>query len=175
MGSYQLQEVKTLDGLILDTTLYNIEFTQKDLVTKTYEKNVKITNKTTIVEFSKQDISGNSELIGAKLSVIDENGGIIDTWLSTEQPHKIEGLISGKKYILREEQAPDGYMIAEQIEFTVDSKQEAQVVVMKDKPILQEIPVIQTGNPINNILLISSTIVSTLGITIGTIILKRKF
>ena len=128
---------------------------------------------TSLVSCSKQDVTGNSELIGAKLSVIDENGEIIDTWISTEQTHKIEGLINGKKYILREEQAPDGYMIAEDIEFTVGS--EKKVVVMKDNPVLQEIPVIQTGNPVNNILLLSSTIVSTLGITVGTIILKRKF
>lgn len=173
MGSYQLQEIETIDGLVLDTTLYNIEFTQTDLETKIYEQTVKIINRTTILEFSKQDTNGNGELVGAKLSVIDENGEIIDKWISTKQTHKIEGLIAGKKYILREEQAPDGYMIAEDIEFTVGSEKET--VVMKDKPILQEIPVIQTGNPINNILLSSSTIVSALGIIVGTIILKRKF
>ena len=34
MGEYQLQETKTLEGLVLDETVYDVVFTQKDLTTK---------------------------------------------------------------------------------------------------------------------------------------------
>ena len=52
---------------------------------------------------------------------------MVDTWISTEETHKIEGLAAGKTYILREEAAPMGYEIAEDIEFTVKNKNDYEV------------------------------------------------
>ena len=113
MGIYELQEIKTLDGLVLDTTKYEVKFTQKDQVTKVYTETKRLSNNTTIIEISKTDITGEKQLIGAKLTVVDEDGNIIDSWVSNEENHKIEGLTVGKTYILREEIAPEGYTIAE--------------------------------------------------------------
>lgn len=90
MGTYELEETKTLDGLVLNDTKYEIKFEQEDLIRKVYEDKENISNDTTIFEFSKKSITGDDELEGAKLSVTDENGKIIDTWTSSKDNHKIE-------------------------------------------------------------------------------------
>ena len=78
MGTYEIVETKTLDGLVLNTTKDEVKFEQKDLTTKIYETKLDISNDTTLVEFSKTDITGDKELIGAKLTVLDNENNIID-------------------------------------------------------------------------------------------------
>lgn len=133
MGTYELEETKTLNGLVLNDNKYEIKFEQEDLIKKVYEVKEDISNDTTIFEFSKKDITGDNELEGAELSVIDENDNIIDTWTSTKNTHKIEGLVVGKTYKLREEISPDGYVRATMIEFKVENTTEIQKVEMIDK------------------------------------------
>ena len=133
MGIYEIEETKTLDGLILNTTKYEVKFEQKDLTTKVYDNQLDVSNDTTLVEFSKTDITGDKELPGAKLQVIDEDGNIIDEWTSTESTHKIEGLKVGSEYTLKEEIAPDGYVISNEVKFTIKDTNEIQKVNMKDK------------------------------------------
>ena len=85
----------------------------------------------TQVVVSKQDTTTSAELPGATLQIIDpETNNVIHEWTSTKEPHVIEGLIDGKEYILRENQAPIGYDIAEEIKFTVGKDSE---IVMYDK------------------------------------------
>ena len=131
LGNYELQEIKTIDGLALNDTKYDVKFEQKDTVTKNYTETRKIVNDTTLVEISKTDITNEEELKGAKLSVIDENNNVIDSWISDGKTHKIEGLIYGKSYILREEIAPKEYVKATDVKFTVKDK--IQKVKMVDK------------------------------------------
>ena len=133
MGTYELQEIKTLDGLVLNDKKYEIKFEQKDLVTKVYEVKEDISNDTTVFEFSKTDITGEKELVGAKLTVIDENDKVVDSWTSGEKTHKIEGLVVGKEYTLKEETAPNGFVVATEIKFRVENTTEIQKVTMIDK------------------------------------------
>ena len=133
MGIYEIEETKTLDGLILNTTKYEVKFEQKDLTTKVYDSQLDVLNDTTLVEFSKTDITGDKELPGAKLQVIDEEGNVIDEWISTENTHKIEGLKVGSEYTLKEEIAPDGYVISNEVKFNIKDTNEIQKVNMKDK------------------------------------------
>ena len=133
MGTYEIEETKTLDGLVLNTTKYEVKFEQQDLTTKVYDTKLDVSNDTTLVEFSKIDITGEKELPGAKLTVLDSENNIIDTWTSTEETHKIEGLTVGKEYTLKEEIAPDGYVIATEIKFKVEDTNEIQKVKMIDK------------------------------------------
>ena len=136
MGTYELQEVKTLDGLVLNETKYEVKFTQKDTTTKVYTETREIVNDTTLVEISKTTITGDKELPGAELSVIDENGKVIDKWTSSNKAHTIEGLTVGKEYTLREDLAPLGYVKATDIEFTVSKDKETQKIEMIDKVVL---------------------------------------
>ena len=133
MGIYEIEETKTLDGLILNTTKYEVKFEQKDLTTKVYDNQLDVSNDTTLVDFSKTDITGDKELPGAKLQVIDEEGNVVDKWTSTENTHKIEGLKVGSEYTLKEEIAPEGYVISNEVKFTIKDTNEIQKVNMKDK------------------------------------------
>ena len=133
MGKYKLVEIATIDGLVLDSSSKEIYFIKKDNTTKIYYIEQNIVNNTTLFEFSKTDITGNIELVGAKLQVIDEDGNIVDEWISTNKAHKIEGLIVGKTYILHEEVAPNGYVRSTDIKFKVENTKELQKVKMVDK------------------------------------------
>ena len=87
----------------------------------------------TTVEISKQDVTDCAEIPGAKLTVFDEQEHIVDTWTSGEKPHSIRGLEPGHAYIFREETAPFGYVVAEDVTFTVENTGEVQPVHMFDK------------------------------------------
>ena len=78
---------------------------------------------------TKTDISG-KELPGAKLTILDKDGKTVESWTSEEKPHYIEMLPIGE-YTLREETAPDGYLVAEDVKFTVKDTGEILKVVMK--------------------------------------------
>ena len=132
MGTYELEEIKTLDGLVLNKEKYEVKFVKKDDITKVYTENRDISNDTTIFEFSKTDITGESELEGAKLTVLDGDK-VVDTWTSSDKTHKIEGLVVGKEYTLREEIAPNTYVKATDIKFKVENSKEVQKVKMIDK------------------------------------------
>ncbi len=69
------------------------------------------------------------------MQVTDMNGKIIDTWTSTNKPHSIKGLTEGHDYILTEITAPNGFVKAESIKFTVSKEKKNQAVVMKDKQV----------------------------------------
>lgn len=77
-----------------------------------------------IVELTKTDIGG-EEVEGAKIQVLDGEK-IVDEWTSGKEAHKINGLEESKTYILHEEVAPDGYVKATGVEFTVTTDKETQ-------------------------------------------------
>lgn len=85
----------------------------------------------TKVEISKTDIAG-KELPGAKLTILDKDGKTVESWTSEDKPHYIEMLPIGE-YVLHEESAPEGYLVAEDVEFEVKDTGEIQKVVMKDE------------------------------------------
>ncbi len=125
--AYILRETIAPDGYVITS---DIEFTVSADGTMT---EVVMTDDTTKVQISKLDITNGEELPGASLVILDEDGNIIDEWISAEESHYIEGrLIVGKTYILRETSAPDGYVISEEIEFTVNEDGSVTEVVMKD-------------------------------------------
>ena len=97
-------------------------------------------NKTDTVTFvdkkvtaSKTTITGTKEVEGAKMTVTDNDGKVIDTWTSDGNPHSIKGLHEGWEYTLTETTAPKGYVKAESIKFTVSTDKKDQTLVMKDK------------------------------------------
>ena len=136
MGSYTLQEISFLDGTVINSEIYEVNFEQTDTKTKEYVIEKNIENQTTLVEISKTDITGDKELVGAKLTVTDENNEVIDSWVSTEKSHKIEGLTVGKEYTLTEEIAPDEFVKASSIKFKVENTGEVQKVTMIDKQVI---------------------------------------
>jgi uncharacterized surface anchored protein len=139
MGSYTLQETKTVDGYALDTTIYAITFRQEDYTTKEYTYTLDVTNHLTKTTFSKQDKDTGEELAGATLQIIDkETKEVIHTWRSDTKSYDVCGLTEGKEYILQEQTAPAGYNKAEDIVFIAGTK---EIIIMQDEAILTNIKV----------------------------------
>lgn len=134
-ASYYLQEVKTLDGCVLDTTQYDAVFKQSDFTTKNYIKSFDVENKTTDFEFNKTDVTGDKEVEDAQLTITDEDGNVVDQWTSTDKVHSIEGLVVGKTYTLSETVTAKDYVKATDIKFTVKNSSELETVTMKDKQV----------------------------------------
>ena len=129
---YTLRELEAAAGY---TKAEDVTFIVRDTIDV---QTINMSNKQTVMHFSKVDETGEKELPGAKLQITDEDGNIIDQWVSTVEQHTITGLTEGQKYIMTEISAPYGYEIAEQIEFTAG---DGQKVVMKDKMIRSYIKV----------------------------------
>ena len=133
-GSYYVKELSAPDQedgnkenfVLSDETQY-VKITGDKLFSMTFVD--------TTVTASKKDIAGTDEIKGAKMQVTDMNGKIIDTWTSTNKPHSIKGLTEGHDYILTEITAPNGFVKAESIKFTVSKEKKNQAVVMKDKQV----------------------------------------
>ena len=134
-ASYVLEEVETLKGAIVDDTKHIIDFIQKDNETVIYEKELTLVNKTTNYGFNKTDVTGDKEVIGAKLTISDENG-TVDEWISTTDAHTIEGLIVGKTYTLTETVTAKEYVKASDITFTVKNTSELEMITMMDKQVM---------------------------------------
>lgn len=122
---YKMTETKPADGYV---TAESIEFTVEN--TKEVQKH-QMLDDVTKVEISKKDITDSSEVPGAKLIILDKDGKKVESWTSTDKPHMVEKLPVGE-YTLREEQAPDGYLIAKDVKFTVKDTGKVQKVKMKD-------------------------------------------
>ena len=136
---YVLTETLPADGYVIAES---ITFTVED--TAEVQK-IEMKDDVTKVEISKTDISG-KELPGAKLTILDKDGKVVESWTSTDKPHYIEKLPVGK-YTLREESAPEGYLVAEDVKFEVKDTGEIQKVVMKDEVKPEETP--ETSQPSN--------------------------
>ena len=142
-GEYVLKEIAAPDGYIIATDIkFNVDVygnvTVENVDSKAVSDNgdplITMVDDTTKVQISKQDITTGEELPGATLQIIDEDGNVVEEWVSTDEAHFIEGkLIAGKEYTLRETIAPDGYEIANEIKFTVNADGSVTEVVMYDE------------------------------------------
>ncbi|MBE6869938.1 MAG: Cna B-type domain-containing protein [Ruminococcus albus] len=141
-GSYILHESAAPAGYVIASDIaFTIDernnVTVEDISALASDENgiptIIMTDDTTKAEFTKTDITGEKELEGAELQIIDNDGNIIDKWISSNKSHVIEGrLIAGKEYTLHEEISPDGYVVANDITFTVSEDGSVDKVTMKD-------------------------------------------
>ena len=154
--SYTLTEIRAADGYALanDITFRLIQKSDEDgnhleecevyyLTTKNIlfwkwddwklldDATVIMQDDITKVQISKKDLTTKEELPGAELVIKDKDGTEIDRWISTNGPHYVEKMPAGD-YTLTEITAPNGYKVAESIDFTVLPTGEMQTVVMKD-------------------------------------------
>ena len=142
-GEYTLKEIAAPDGYVIATDIkFTVDvygnITVENVDSKAVSDNgyplIVMVDDTTKVRISKWDITTGEELPGATLQIIDENGNVVEEWVSTDEAHFIEGkLIAGKEYTLRETIAPDGYEIANEIKFTVNADGSVTEVVMYDE------------------------------------------
>ena len=133
LGQYYVKEIEAPTGYVKDDKVFDIDASYKDDKTKVLKFEAEFKNDVTKLLVSKTDITGEKELLGAKLTILDKDGNVYDTWVSTDEAHYIEKIPVGE-YTLREEAAPKGYKIANEIKFTVEETKEIQKVVMVDEP-----------------------------------------
>ena len=123
--TYTLVETKPADGFV---TAESIDFTVKD--TNEVQK-VVMYDDITRQQDKKTDITTGKPVIGAKLEILDKDGNVFDSWVTTKEEHLIEKIPVGE-WILRETYAPNSYVTAKDIKFTVKDTGEIQTVEMKD-------------------------------------------
>lgn len=133
-GDYILREINAPNGF---QKVLDIEFTITDENTIHVFEVVDELTQTTI---RKVDEKG-SLLSGAHLQIIDVNGNVVREFITDGKAYVVEGLEHGT-YTLHEVQAPKGYQLADDIQFTVTDDNGELVVTMLDKVIV-EVP--QTG------------------------------
>lgn len=126
--TYKLVEVRAPKGYVISSP---ITFTIED-----HANMQKFVMKDKQLTVSKQSVTGEKEVAGAKLAIYDEEGREVEAWTSTNEPHLVSHLTEGKSYILKELEAPEGYVLGESVTFTVNTKKEQQKVVMKNKQVL---------------------------------------
>ena len=131
--TYTLVETEAPEGYVLASP---IEFTVSDQPDANDQLN--LVNKQ--VKVTKTDLTGEKEVEGAQLSVVEKDTGkTADTWTSEKEPHPVSGLEVGKTYILTETRPADGYVTAESVEFTVEDDFKSELHQMKDAPTKLEI------------------------------------
>lgn len=158
-GEYVLKEIAAPDGYVIATDIkftvdvygnITVENVDSKAVSDNGDPLITMVDDTTKLQISKQDITTGEELPGATLQIIDEDGNVVEEWVSTDEAHFIEGkLIAGKEYTLRETIAPDGYEIANEIKFTVNDDGTVTEVVMYDEhtPDLETPPTVTIDTP----------------------------
>lgn len=129
-GTWHYQETATKDGYVLDNAVK--DFTVSDgKVNGQSNLTITVENEYTKLDLAKVDSGTGENISGAKLSLLDSNGRLVESWTSGSTPHRIEKLKPGQ-YTLREDQAPDYYKLADPITFTLESKADTQTITMKD-------------------------------------------
>ena len=129
---YYIKELSAPDGYVTDQEPQEFTFEYQGSGTSVAEYAFTFEDEQTTVELSKADLTDKKELPGASLKVTDEDGNMVDKWVSKEEAHIIKGLIVGKKYKMTETKPADGYVTAESIEFTVENTKEVQKHQMLD-------------------------------------------
>jgi hypothetical protein len=133
-GSYILRETVAAAGY---ATAQDVLFVVKDSGTV---QPVVMEDYVTRLSVSKEDITTQSELPGAKMAVYaagedgKRTGEALYEWVSTNVPYVIERIPVGD-YILHEDTAPLGYELAQDIAFSITDTGEVQTVVMYDEPL----------------------------------------
>lgn len=128
------------------------------------------------IAISKQDITNNKELPGAKLSLKDtKTNKVVETWTSASEAHVVTVVPS--TYELSEVAAPNGYEIAEKITFTVERDgtitidgKKVETVIMQDQPTK---PTVDTSDH-NNIVFYGFAGVISLGMALMMLLTRKK-
>ena len=141
-GKYIVKEIRAPLGYYVNENPIEVTFTYDGQAVQVLESTC--TDKPTEMWVSKRDLTNDEELPGATLSIKDSDGNVVESWVSTDTPHRVTGLHLGDAYTLTETHPTDGYALADEITFrllqTVDEDgsnlQEAEVYYLTKKSLL---------------------------------------
>lgn len=143
-GTYCFQEIRTLPGYILDPAVYEVVVEADGTINGEKEEILNVENDYTKVEFTKHDRASGKVLEGGRYQITDLSGNVVDEWKGKTTPHLTERLLSGTEYIFKEIEAPSGYLVAEDVRFTVANTEEIQKVRMEDENAMGKIRIVKT-------------------------------
>jgi hypothetical protein len=103
----------------------------------TDDSEIPVVTETTKVTFSKVDNTTEEELVGAQLAIVDPLlGEEVYSWTTDGTPHEVANVLTaGRTYYLTEKVVPEGYLLAPDVEFTVQDRffdEQPQTVQMRD-------------------------------------------
>ena len=141
-GKYIVREIRAPLGYYVNEEPMEVTFTYDGQAVQVLESTC--TDKPTEMWVSKRDLTNDEELPGATLSIKDSDGNIVESWVSTDTPHRVTGLHLGDTYTLTETRPADGYALADDITFRLLQKvdengnnlQEAEVYYLTEKSLL---------------------------------------
>ena len=135
LGKYRILETQPPLGYINDLYVSDILTAEEDFeVIKLTSEDLEATDTPIRVGISKTSVADGKMINGATLTVKDWEGNVIDTWVTDGTEHILSAIPAGK-YILAEERAAKGYIVAEQVEFEVTETNEIQKVTMVDEEV----------------------------------------
>lgn len=145
-GSYFIRELRAPLGYYLNDAEMEVIFAYDGEILQVLDSTC--ANKPTEMWVSKRDLTNDEELPGATLIIKDAKDNVVDTWVSTDTPHRVTGLHFDEEYTLTEKRPADGYAVADDIVFRLERKadadshelDEADVYYLKDKKKLWIIP-----------------------------------
>ena len=141
-GKYLVKEIRAPLGYYVNEEPMEVTFTYDGEAVQVLESTC--TDKPTEMWVSKRDLTNDEELPGATLTIQDMDGNIVESWVSTDTPHRMTGLHLGDAYTLTETRPADGYALADDITFRLLQKvgedgsnlQEAEVYYLTEKSLL---------------------------------------
>ncbi len=141
-GKYIIEEIRAPLGYYVNEEPMEVTFTYDGQAVQVLESTC--TDKPTEMWVSKRDLTNDEELPGATLTIQDMDGNIVESWVSTDTPHRVSGLHLGDAYTLTETRPADGYALADDITFRLLQKadengsnlQEAEVYYLTTKNFL---------------------------------------
>ena len=141
-GKYIVREIRAPLGYYVNEVPMEVTFTYDGEAVQVLESTC--TDTPTEMLVSKRDLTNDEELPGATLTIQDMDGNIVESWVSTDTPHRVMGLHLGDVYTLTETRPADGYTLADEITFRLLQKvdddgsnlQEAEVYYLTTKNFL---------------------------------------
>ena len=119
-GKYIVKELRAPLGYYVNEEPMEVTFTYDGEAVQVLESTC--TDKPTEMWVSKRDLTNDEELPGATLTIQDMDGNIVESWVSTDTPHRVTGLHLGDAYTLTETRPADGYALADYITFRLLQK-----------------------------------------------------
>lgn len=101
-GKYMVKELEATLGYLKTEETWFFDATYQNPELEVISLAKEIENQPTVVEITKTDITDDKEVEGAKLQILDKDGGIVEEWVSTKESHKVYVLEPGE-YILHEQ------------------------------------------------------------------------
>ena len=143
-GKYYAKETEKKPGYLDSGETYSFEADYQEPEENIIWLSCEAVNDPTVTEFSKTDLTDGQEIEGAKLQIM-KDGNVVEEWISGKVPHTVYALEPGD-YLLHEEAAAKGYLLAEDIKFTVQETEEIQKVEMQDERAMGQLKIRKTDS-----------------------------